>query len=458
MFQYFRRSLTALALLLSLQTVMAQDYTRDSIEYTKVGDSVLQVTGAADDLVNAIIANSIDGMPVTSIGEGAFYLIKTLKNVIIPEGITTIGKHAFKSCSGLTSLTLPESLQTIERDAFNNCTALTSLTLPDGLQTIGRDAFYNCTALTSITLPRSIETFSYAFSYCRSLTSITLPDGLKTISAEAFFGCSGLTTLTLPESLQTIEKNAFYNCTGLTEIHAQMSSPATLGSSGVFYKCPIAKLYVPMNSVNEYRSTGGWSNFSNIGAQTSISAAKYATLYADYNISIPEGVEAYYGTLNADSSVVTLYQLSSVIPANTGVILYAETGTYDMMYTSTSATTVSNNALSGVLRETPVTGFTGNIYTLAIESKGLGFYHYTGSTLAANKAFIEWGVAGEEGTAQKKSIRVEIAQQSTGIEDVTIESQVVEAEGIYDLYGRKVDEIKTPGIYVKDGKRIMIRK
>lgn len=372
--------------------------------------------------------------------------------------VQSVRSYAFRNNTTLQKVTIEEGVQTIGQNAFQNCSGLTSLTLPEGLKSIDNMAFEYCSALTSITLPTSIETFSRAFRSCTGLTSITLPDGLKTISTYAFAGCTGLTSLTLPESLQTIEDRAFYNCTGLTEIHAQMSSPATLNSTNTFYNCYTAKLYVPMNSVNEYRSTGGWSNFSNIGAQTSISAAKYATLYADYNISIPEGVEAYYGTLNADSSVVTLYQLSSVIPANTGVILYAEAGTYDMMYTSTSATTVSNNALSGVLRETPVTGFTGNIYTLAIESKGLGFYHYTGSTLAANKAFIEWGVAGEEGTAQKKSIRVEIAQQSTGIEDVTIESQVVEAEGIYDLYGRKVDEIKTPGIYVKDGKRIMIRK
>ena len=44
------------------------------------------------------IPSTLGGMPVTSIGDGAFYHCAGLTSVMIPEGVTSIGEYAFSHC------------------------------------------------------------------------------------------------------------------------------------------------------------------------------------------------------------------------------------------------------------------------------------------------------------------------------------------------------------------------
>ena len=57
--------------------------------------------------------------------------------------VTSIGSAAFSGCTGLRSITLPNSITTIGSEAFYGCTGLTSITLPDGCS-IGEGAFKGC--------------------------------------------------------------------------------------------------------------------------------------------------------------------------------------------------------------------------------------------------------------------------------------------------------------------------
>jgi hypothetical protein len=43
----------------------------------------------------------------------------------------------------------------------------------------------------------------------------------------------------------------------------------------------------------------------------------------------------------------------------------------------------------------------------------------------------------------------------TGVDEVKIES--VKVKGIYDLTGRRIDEITVPGIYIVDGKKVLVK-
>lgn len=183
------------------------------------------------------VPGSVDGHPVTAIGDYAFFLNTLLTSLTVPNSLTTIGEDAFNGCTGLTSLSLP-NVTTIGNIAFNGCTGLTgSLSLPkatiiginafngcSGLNgtlslpqatTIGNGAFSGCNHLIgSLSLPNATIIGNNAFIGCHNLTGTLSMPNVTTIGASAFRGCSGFTgSLSLP-NVTTIGNNAFQNCTG----------------------------------------------------------------------------------------------------------------------------------------------------------------------------------------------------------------------------------------------------
>jgi len=102
--------------------------------YRVVGGTTVEITGFQTIATGpVVIPAQIDGKPVTSIGQSAFYYWNSLTSVTIPNSVTTIGASAFVSCTALTSVTIPNSVTRIGASAFSNCTGLTSVTIPGGV-------------------------------------------------------------------------------------------------------------------------------------------------------------------------------------------------------------------------------------------------------------------------------------------------------------------------------------
>ena len=70
------------------------------------GDTEVQITGYHGPGGALTIPGSIDGKPVTSIGDSAFYSIASLTSVNIPDSVRSIGDYAFSSCTLLVSVTM----------------------------------------------------------------------------------------------------------------------------------------------------------------------------------------------------------------------------------------------------------------------------------------------------------------------------------------------------------------
>lgn len=157
---------------------------------------------------------------VEMIGEYAFYECP-LKSINIPASVKAINKAAFMNCSSLATITFSKgSMLTIicgkkyYYGAFANCTALTSIEIPANVEIIEEAAFKNCTALTTVTFENnsSLKTicgatsnypyYGGAFSDCISLISIEIPTSVETIEAAAFKGCSKLATVTFEKGSQ----------------------------------------------------------------------------------------------------------------------------------------------------------------------------------------------------------------------------------------------------------------
>lgn len=79
------------------------------------------------------VPDSIYGITVTSIADGAFTNNLFLLGVTIPDSITSIGASAFSGCTSLRSITIPDSVISIGDAAFYNCKSLVSITIPDSV-------------------------------------------------------------------------------------------------------------------------------------------------------------------------------------------------------------------------------------------------------------------------------------------------------------------------------------
>ena len=128
--------------------------------------------------------------------------------------------------------------------------------------TIGHNAFFGHYSLTSVTIPDSVTTIGdSAFYGCSSLTSVNIPDSVTTIGNSAFYDCNKLTSVTIPDSVTTIGYYAFRFCSSLTSVYCKPTTPPA-GDSCMFYNNASGrKIYVPMESVEAYKSAGYWSEY-----------------------------------------------------------------------------------------------------------------------------------------------------------------------------------------------------
>ena len=140
----------------------------------KIENNGVTITGHTDKSVKSInIPEFIDDLPVTNIGNLAFYQYRSIKEIIIPNSVTNIDNDAFCGCSGLMEVDIPNSVTNINQGAFCYCTSLKDITIPNSVINICGSAFYHCTSLKVVIIPDSVTNISgSAFYDCKDLTQI----------------------------------------------------------------------------------------------------------------------------------------------------------------------------------------------------------------------------------------------------------------------------------------------
>jgi hypothetical protein len=130
------------------------------------------------------IPSTMQNLPVTEIGERAFY-DKGLTDVIIPNSVTTIKQSAFDT-NALTSVNIPNSVKEIHMGAFIR-NKLTNINFSNNLTRISSSVFYG-NELNSVTIPNGVNVINeWAFAH-NQLTSVTIPDSVAYVEYKAFEG------------------------------------------------------------------------------------------------------------------------------------------------------------------------------------------------------------------------------------------------------------------------------
>ena len=144
------------------------------------------------------IPDTINGMPVTTIGDYAFSCNSSLGGVTIGNNVTTIGNWTFWNCLGLSSVTIPNSVTSIGSSAFRSCTNLQGATIGSSVTNIGGFAFLFCTSLVSITIPGNVTNIGdWAFGDCTSLNGVYFMSNAPSIGSAVFDGDNQYDTLLL---------------------------------------------------------------------------------------------------------------------------------------------------------------------------------------------------------------------------------------------------------------------
>ena len=187
-----------------------------------------------------------------------------------------------------------------------------------------------------------------------------------------------------------------------------------------------------------------------------ITAAGYATLFAPVALTVPSKVKAYTVTINGEWATLNEIE-GGVIPANTGVVIAgangeaAAEGTYNFAITTTEETLESD--LRGSVAATYYTE-AGTYYALAQVDGVVGFYkdEFKNNRFQNNSHKAYLYVAGSANVA---SYSFRFGEGTTGISEVKGENGNVKA--IYDLTGRRVENISAPGIYIVNGVKKLVR-
>ena len=182
-----------------------------------------------------------------------------------------------------------------------------------------------------------------------------------------------------------------------------------------------------------------------------VSVAGWATLFLDYNAEIPEDVTCYVIS-KFEGDKATLTEVTGVLPKETGVIVKANPGNYTFEATGETADVESN--LSGSVKNEYVVK---EAYVLSIVEGEVGLYkaQMAGGVFLnnANKAYLP--ASALTASAQGASgFKFRFDNQTTGIEGAPALNT---AKAIYDLSGRKVNNATAPGLYIINGKKVMVK-
>ena len=223
-------------------------YTSGEYQYCLLEDGTAEITYYwGDKSADIVIPTEVDGILVTSIGNGAFFQA-FINSVEIPESIKKIGKMAF-AYNNIPELEIPVGVEEIGPGAFSYSTNLISVDLPDSLQSLGEGVFAFCPNLAKIIISSEHPTLEIiegglfsrdakcliCYPPASMCQAFSIPEGTERIGAYAFPTNQHLITLEIPASVTEIGELALPSGGSLESITVLPKNPVFESADGVLF-------------------------------------------------------------------------------------------------------------------------------------------------------------------------------------------------------------------------------
>lgn len=163
--------------------------------------------------------------------------------------------------TGLHEVRFTINFNTAYNVSFNQCVDLILLFMPNGWNYSAHSFASGCTSLERFYIPSTLCNISgYFCNNCSSLKRLVIPEGVTSVPEAMVSGCNVLTYIELPSTITAIKNFALQSCNA-AKIVIKAVPPPTIAEY-TFRWNNTGVVYVPDESVNDYKAAQYWSDIA----------------------------------------------------------------------------------------------------------------------------------------------------------------------------------------------------
>lgn len=378
-----------------------------------------------------------------------------------------------QSMSSLKSIELPFALQSVASNAFSGCTALDEVTLPAKVATVGEHPFYG-SGVKNVYVDKFNEhlTARDGLLFDTSDRLLAYPNG-RTGSATI----SGDVTEIAPGALYKLQDcdSIFIDAPNYWDVTC-LNEGGIVTADGSLPLVYINDATYDQTLLDSYLYDDSWWDYADRLRRyypLTVTSAKAATFYIGFDTQLPDGVKPYVVSSmdESEEGVAYLTRLTNTrgdmtmqVPELTPVVVFADkAGLYKLFPLDNDKLDLFpmwQNRLNGSDRDgLPVyqeDSASGNVLTLGRNSSGeLGFFYYTGERVPPYRAYLN---VNDITGARSFTLLFDDPSGIDAVQDSGSHEHLTLTHGsVYDLQGRPVAHPQRGSLYIKNGRKFVMK-
>ena len=361
--------------------------------------------------------------------------------------VTSITGDTFRDNTTLTKVTIPRTVKNMDfneedgfyMDPFIGCTALESIEVEEGnpiLCTVEGvlfnkektrlHAYPAAASRTSYTVPESVTWIEHsAFAHNHHLVNITLPDEVTALGGSAFYGCTNLEEVRLSPNLGVLAGWVFGNCEhlhsvtipeGVTYLGIRLFSGCTSLTNVTMPESVTSTDYAVFENCTSLKSVTLSPNLDQINHQL------FQNCYNLTEIHIPESVTAVMTEAFKNCTALRTIDLPESVTRLGGYIF--------------SGCKLDSLIIRGI-----------------IDSRWIDEWLFNGMG-TQTKVYVQTSEVEKYKKVYKGPV-YPLSDEMNGISDYTLPED--NSSALFDLQGRRIFGEPYRGIYIVNGKKIVIK-